>query len=52
MSKEICNLLSLSANLGLRNSIGTNAILVTKDYSKQLADAGLKLAVVSVDGLG
>lgn len=52
MSQEICNLLSFSANLGLRNSIGTNAILVTKDYSKQLADAGLKLAVVSVDGIG
>lgn len=50
MSQEICDLLSFSANLGLRNSIGTNATLVTKAFSKHLADVGLHLAVVSIDG--
>lgn len=52
VSQEICDLLSFSANLGFRNSIGTNASLVTKDYSKQLANSGLHSAVVSVDSMG
>lgn len=52
VSQEICELLSFSANLGFRNSIGTNASIVTKDYSKQLANSGLHSAVVSVDGIG
>ena len=50
VSQELFELLSFSSRLGLRNSIGTNATLITKDCSKYLADNGLHFAVVSVDG--
>lgn len=49
---HIYELLSLSSALGMRNYIGTNATLVSKIVAKKLAEAGLDLAVVSVDGLG
>ena len=49
--QELFELLSFSSRLGLRNSIGTNATLITKDCSKYLADTGLNLAVVSIDGI-
>lgn len=48
--REIYELLSFSTSLGLRNSIGTNATLLTKPGAKRLVDAGLHLAIVSIDG--
>lgn len=35
---------------GVRASVGTNATLITEDIAKKLAKAGLKQAVVSLDG--
>ena len=48
--KDIYGLINLATTLGLYTSIGTNATLITKDVAKKLKKAGLKKAIVSLDG--
>ena len=48
--QDIYELINLATRLGLYTSIGTNATLITKDVAKKLKEAGLKKAIVSLDG--
>jgi len=47
----VYDIIRLLRRNGLRTSIGTNGILVKPDIARRLADVGLNLAVVSVDGM-
>lgn len=48
--KNIVNLIKLANDNGIYTSIGTNGTLITKQVAKDLKQAGLKKAVVSIDG--
>lgn len=48
--KGIFDLINLASSLGIYTSIGTNGTLITKTTAKKLKEAGLKKAIVSIDG--
>lgn len=47
----ICELIKLATENGICTSLGTNGTLITQKVADQLKDAGLKKAVVSIDGI-
>lgn len=47
---DIFKLIQFADENGIRTSIGTNATLITEEIAKKLAKAGLKQAIVSIDG--
>lgn len=50
MFEGIFELIKLASDNGLYTSIGTNGTLITKKVAKKLKEAGLRKAVVSIDG--
>ncbi len=50
MCKDIFELIKLATQNGVYTSIGTNGTLITKEVANKLKEAGLKKAVVSIDG--
>ena len=50
LSVGILELVRKAANFGLRATVGTNATLISRETAKNLAEAGLKGAVISIDG--
>lgn len=50
MFKNIFELINLATRNGIYTSIGTNGTLITKKVAEKLKKAGLKKAVVSIDG--
>lgn len=48
--KDIYKMIELATELGIYTSIGTNGTLIDEETAKKLKDAGLKKAVVSLDG--
>ena len=46
-----CELIARAKNHNVRSSIGTNATLIDVGCAQKLADAGLRSAVVSIDGV-
>ena len=48
--EKIYELIQLATKNGICTSIGTNGTLITKDIANRLKKAGLKKAVVSIDG--
>lgn len=46
----IFDLIKLCTDLGIYTSIGTNGTLITKNVAQKLKTAGLKKAIVSIDG--
>lgn len=48
--KDIYKMIELATRLGIYTSIGTNGVLIDEEVAKKLKDAGLKKAVVSLDG--
>ncbi|MDO8583915.1 MAG: radical SAM protein [bacterium] len=42
--------IALAASLGIKTSIGTNAMTITDTFAHELSGAGLQKAVVSIDG--
>ncbi|MBA9085130.1 radical SAM protein with 4Fe4S-binding SPASM domain [Fontibacillus solani] len=52
MRDDIIELISFAASKGLRPVLSTNGTLITLDKAKQLKQAGVKYAGVSLDGLG
>lgn len=48
--KNIYDLIKLATDNGIYTSIGTNGTLITKDIANKLKKAGLKYAIVSIDG--
>lgn len=51
ITPEIFQLISAAASNGLRVSMGTNGTLIKKRAAKMLYDAGLKMSIVSIDGM-
>ena len=49
-NKDIYKLLKLSTDNGVCTSLGTNGTLINKEIAENLKKAGLKKAVVSIDG--
>lgn len=47
---KIYDLINIATINGVYTSIGTNGTLITKEVAKRLKNAGLKKAVVSIDG--
>lgn len=47
---KVFDLIKLCAELGIYTSMGTNGTLITKNIAQKLKVAGLKKAIVSIDG--
>lgn len=47
---KVFELIKLSTDIGIYTSIGTNGTLITKNVAQKLKSAGLKKAIVSIDG--
>ncbi len=47
---KVFDLIKLCTELGIYTSIGTNGTLITKSIAQKLKEAGLKKAIVSIDG--
>lgn len=48
--KDIYQMIKFATELGIYVSIGTNGTLITKETAQKLKEAGLKRAVISLDG--
>ena len=48
--RKIYELIKIATDSGIFVSMGTNGVLITKEVAKKLEEAGLKKAVVSIDG--
>lgn len=50
IDRNLCRYISHSTENGIATSIGTNAVSITREVGVRLREAGLKKAIVSIDG--